>query len=73
MSDYILLFYAVMALLVGSAAYRQFDNIETRKRIASSVIMGCVWPVVFGLFVVMLIDDVRERFQSNGYDSDYDE
>ena len=67
--NYILAIYAVVGLLVGLASFRQLRSVSRNKRNAACILFVILWPLVFGLFIMMLIDDAREYFT----DSDYDE
>ena len=49
--------YVVMALLIGATAYWQLRGSKRRKN--GSVLIGIFWPLVFGLFVISLIEDIR--------------
>lgn len=67
--DYIIygIVYAVIGLIIGYAVYINVSTLSQRKRRNGAVISGIFWPLIMGLFIVMLIDDLKDRI-TNGKD-----
>ena len=56
-----LLIYAIVGIAIGIVVYWQTKNLSEKKRRYGSIAAGVLWPVTIGLFVVMVIEDIRDK------------
>lgn len=55
--------YIIVGLLVGYTVYWQVKNLRGKKLRYGSIAAGVLWPVVFGLLLVMFLEDVRDTIR----------
>lgn len=51
--------YFIIAVVVGFFAFNQIPNGDMKKNVISTVIIGLFWPVVVGIIIIMLLDDLK--------------
>ena len=52
--------YIVIGFLVGVAVYNDVNKLSPRKRRNGAMVCGIFWPLVVGLFLAMLLEDLRD-------------
>lgn len=52
--------YIVIGFLVGVAVYNDVNKLSPRKRRNGAIVCGVLWPLVVGLFLAMLLEDLRD-------------
>lgn len=50
--------YLIIGCLIGLVAYRQLKG--SKMRIKASILACLIWPAMFGMFVVTLIEDLKK-------------
>lgn len=60
--DYLMVvvIYALIGLVIGISVYYNVSNLSHRKRKYGAVVSGIVWPLIVGLFFVMLLDNLKD-------------
>ena len=51
--------YFIIGCVIGLVAYRQLKG--SKRRMKGSVLSCLLWPIVFGLFVVSVFEDLTEH------------
>lgn len=58
-----LLIYAIVGIVIGIVVYWQTKNLSEKKRRCGSITSGILWPIIFGLVIVMVLEDVRDKIR----------
>ena len=52
--------YIVIGFLIGAAVYNDVNKLSPRKRRNGAMVCGVLWPLVVGLFLAMLLEDLKD-------------
>lgn len=62
--DYVIIcaVYIIIGIAMGALVYNNVKSLTHRKRRNGSIICGVIWPLVIGLFLAMLLEDLNDWF-----------
>ena len=60
--DYVIIcaVYIFVGMAMGALVYNNVKSLTQRKRRNGPIICGVVWPLVIGMFIAMLLEDLKD-------------